>query len=347
MEVLSPERKKEMPNALRTQHSALIFMDCRNFKDLLDSYLSAELAVETNHAILRHTENCPPCRAELAGRRQLREALQRACTQEKMSEEACERLRARLRAEAAGKKTSSGFGVLEWLKKAWAGLSARPQWSLPLALTTATLLMIGGVSLLRSAAVAELNAALIDQAVGDHRTCATKFINASGLPAMPKSAEKDDRAYLDLPDAARAGAEGLQLRAAHVCSFGGRRFAHLVYTPATKESQLISLLVTQRDAQAVKSGQLPSDAGNQGDWTHFFRDSDPEHLALGAYQTARHVVIVVSDLPEAENRNLARRLGTPVVDHLRQAEQTAQLFQPVQWSVVVNLSRQEAGGRKQ
>lgn len=322
-------------------------MDCRNFKDLLDSYLSAELAVETNHAILRHAENCQPCRAELAGRRQLREALQRACTQEKMSEEACERLRARLRAEAAGNQTSPGLGASEWLKKSWVGLWARPQWALSLAAATAILLIIGGVYRLRPDAVPELGATLIDQAVGDHRMCATKFINAGGLPVMPKSAEKDDRAYLDLPNAARTGAQGLQLRAAHVCSFGGRRFAHLVYTPVIKDSQLISLLVTPRDAQAVKSGRLPSDAGDHGDWSHFWRDSESEHLALGAYQTARHVVIVVSNLPEAENRNLAQRLGPPVVEHLRQAEQTAQLFQPLQWLVSIDLNKQEAGGSRQ
>ena len=71
-------------------------MDCRDFKEMLDSYFCQELAVETNHAILCHAEHCPPCRNEMASRRSMREALQRACAQDQMSDEACERLRALL-----------------------------------------------------------------------------------------------------------------------------------------------------------------------------------------------------------------------------------------------------------
>src|SRR5262245_60493748 len=75
-------------------------MDCHNFKEMLDSYFCEELTVETNHSILNHAEHCPPCRNEMASRRSLRQALQRACAQDQMSEDACERLREMLRTEA-------------------------------------------------------------------------------------------------------------------------------------------------------------------------------------------------------------------------------------------------------
>ena len=53
-------------------------MECRDVREMADSFLSEELLTETNHEILRHLETCPVCRADLAGRRALREAVQRA-----------------------------------------------------------------------------------------------------------------------------------------------------------------------------------------------------------------------------------------------------------------------------
>src|SRR5262245_50222817 len=75
-------------------------MDCQNFKELLDSYLCGELAIETNHSILRHAERCGACRGEMAARRNLRVSLRSVCSKEKMSDLAMERLRERIRSEA-------------------------------------------------------------------------------------------------------------------------------------------------------------------------------------------------------------------------------------------------------
>jgi anti-sigma factor RsiW len=50
-------------------------MQCRDFRELADSYLSDELLVETNHDVIRHLETCPDCRRELAARRELRSKL--------------------------------------------------------------------------------------------------------------------------------------------------------------------------------------------------------------------------------------------------------------------------------
>ena len=81
-------------------------MDCRAFKDLLDSFLSDELMVETNHAILWHAERCATCRAEMEARQRLRVILRRIRDNSKLSAEFHERLRERLRAEAVAEKTS-------------------------------------------------------------------------------------------------------------------------------------------------------------------------------------------------------------------------------------------------
>ena len=49
--------------------------DCRQVRDRMDSYISGELTVESNHDVLRHLERCDSCRAELARREQTRALL--------------------------------------------------------------------------------------------------------------------------------------------------------------------------------------------------------------------------------------------------------------------------------
>jgi anti-sigma factor RsiW len=45
--------------------------DCRQVRELMDSYISGELTVESNHDVLRHVERCDACRSELERRERL------------------------------------------------------------------------------------------------------------------------------------------------------------------------------------------------------------------------------------------------------------------------------------
>jgi anti-sigma factor RsiW len=60
-------------------------MNCRDFSEIADSYLSNELLVETNHDVIRHLEDCRECRTMLAERRALRERLKRAIVEARES----------------------------------------------------------------------------------------------------------------------------------------------------------------------------------------------------------------------------------------------------------------------
>src|SRR5262245_3615085 len=70
---------------------------CERILNLLDSYLSNELLVETNHEVLRHVEECRTCAAGLQNRTQVRSALQRAVSSEILAPELKARLQSRLR----------------------------------------------------------------------------------------------------------------------------------------------------------------------------------------------------------------------------------------------------------
>lgn len=279
-------------------------MECRNFKELLDSYLCEELAVETNHQMLNHTEHCPPCRTEMASRRNMRESLRRACSKDRMSDEACARLQAKLRHEAA---VSSLKPASSWRER-WLSLFEF-RLALPIAATAAILILaIAGISsyLRTENSSLELSNALVSEAASDHNKCAPKFIQTTKPAVMPDSVEP---AYIGLEKVAAPGAAGLHLHAAHVCAPDGRRFAHLIYT---REGALISLLVTERDNRALKVGQLPPTFQGIAEFQELKRDN----LSLGAYQTAKHVVLIVSDLPSAENNKLAQTLAIPVVNYI-------------------------------
>src|SRR5579864_9486700 len=55
-------------------------MQCREVRELADSFLSGQLLVETNHEVVRHLETCPDCRADFAARRVLRDRIRSAFT---------------------------------------------------------------------------------------------------------------------------------------------------------------------------------------------------------------------------------------------------------------------------
>ncbi|MEO7658910.1 MAG: zf-HC2 domain-containing protein, partial [Pyrinomonadaceae bacterium] len=47
-------------------------MQCREFREVSESYISDELLVETNHQVNHHLEHCSECRADFKSRRDLR-----------------------------------------------------------------------------------------------------------------------------------------------------------------------------------------------------------------------------------------------------------------------------------
>jgi hypothetical protein len=302
-------------------------MDCQNFKELLDSYLCEELAVETNHAMLCHAERCCSCRGEMAARRSLRASLRRVCSKEEMSDRAIESLRARIRLEA-GVEASSARTSGEKARRGWfAGLFK--VWFLT---PVAVALLLGaalGLYVLRRGGsddaqtemrlfpeqikALELSVSLMAESAGGHRTCAAHFVDATGPAEMPDSVKEFDPACAGLDKVAAEGASGLLLRAAHVCEFGDRKFAHLVYT---RGDRLISLLVTMRDCRALKSGAAPPFSGLSLGPQQFTLD----HIALGAYQTLKRIILVASDLPEDENAALVESLARPVAEYLRKTE---------------------------
>src|SRR4029079_13689233 len=61
-----------------TAEGAVVSLDCPQVRELMDSYLSEELSVETNHGVLRHVAEWRDCAAALERRQRLRALLPEA-----------------------------------------------------------------------------------------------------------------------------------------------------------------------------------------------------------------------------------------------------------------------------
>ncbi|MBA3805031.1 MAG: hypothetical protein H0X14_04885 [Acidobacteria bacterium] len=319
-------------------------MQCRDFREVADSYLSDELLVETNHHVLAHLESCADCRRELAARRHLRQTLRRSfesASELQIDTDFAARLRTQLRAKALDQSSPTFVGSRAWLAIAACLLvvftfglvfvrqhmqAPSPQRSRADGenFNTAEAKLPAQQQSRAGGANAAVNVVMRDAArfaAGDHRNCAIKF----NLPEAPIDLEvagrKYDRAYINLAKAVTdqlAGASGaIEFVEAHSCVFEGRRFAHLVLR---QHNRLISFLVTDLDSPDTDERPVQADAN---DSPQIIACSQVEGYQVSCFETASHAVFVVSDLSEADNLNSARVLAPAIYRHLSRAENSA------------------------
>jgi len=216
-------------------------MECRDVRDLADSFVGEELLTETNHELLRHLESCPACRAEIDGRRRLRESLRAAmdrAPQLTPRPEFTAALHSQLR-RASG--VDGSRRLTTW--RPWLALAAM------IILAVA----IGVAYRTRSA-----DTTLARTAVGDHRNCALQFRLAEKPISLAEAARRYGAVYQvveQLPPADVVTTAGTaRVLERHACVYGGRRFAHVVLR---YQGKLVSVLVTAADSTRIAPTPVP------------------------------------------------------------------------------------------
>jgi hypothetical protein len=161
-------------------------------------------------------------------------------------------------------------------------------------------------------------------AAGDHRDCAIGHRLPDRPIALEDAGRQYDPVYKDLAQAvmSRSGEfiDLIDLVAAHACVFKGRWFGHIV---VRYRSRLVSLLVTKLENQggaALARKKLAKDPEAQ-----VIGCSTAAGYRISCFRTVSHAVFVVSDLEEAENLALARKLAPSVYEHITRAEDIARV----------------------
>jgi len=267
-------------------------MECRDVRELADSFLGEELLTETNHEILRHLETCPACRADLASRRELRDRTRRAFQSARNldpSPEFVTQLRTRLQDTAHQGPARRGFRIQGW-------------WAL-----AATVLLAVTLGLAyRGRDWIAATSALARAAVGDHRNCALQFRLAEKPISLDEAAQRYGAAYRVLeslpPDDVVTAVGPAHVLERHACVYGGRRFAHIVFD---YRGARVSLLVT-----AIEGGvqlALPGEA-----LPHVTSAGRIDEMSVVSFRTSRQMVFFAGDVPQADLMKLADAVAEPL-----------------------------------
>lgn len=254
-------------------------MNCTEFDEIADSYLSDELLVETNHDLIRHLENCGGCRNVLAQRRELRTRMRSAVRSSSVVDPVfASRVRTQIRAGAGVGATASRFFIPAFaaaavLFAAFLGVAVYLNTTTPTAeFAQANIEDSWHESGLMSA---------LHQAIGNHKNCGLKFGN------------NDAKEVSDEPDYAALRSEfaaNLELVEKHDCIYNGRRYAHTILRSGAK---IISILKTESDATGDSKTIVSSPI---------------ENFQIAEFESGSKAIFVISDLPEAENLQIARTI---------------------------------------
>jgi anti-sigma factor RsiW len=256
-------------------------MECRDIRELADSFLSEQLLVETTHDILRHLSQCPSCRTEIESRRRLRTALRGAF--DRSSE-----LRATPEFLAS---------VGRHVREHQSARSRAARWSVrPMLAIAATLLLVSAVAF---GGREWLGASLLHAALGDHQNCAIRFRLKEKPISLEETAQRFEPAYRSLlavaPSPARLSNGELTVLERHSCVYDGRRFAHIVLR---YRGTLVSVLVTPD-----RLAKVPSELAVDG-------------TRVSSFRAGRFAGFVVSSASEAETREIAAAVAGPVKNAL-------------------------------
>lgn len=270
-------------------------MQCREFREISDSYLCDELLVETNLQIFRHLENCRDCRTDFAARRELRGKLKTAvrnADEFQIDPIFFNKLKANLR-ESALQQT------------AWSKLFFNPKLLAPVMAGLVITVVVGlgyvsffntnGPVVISQNSVVKGLTEIALKAVGDHEDCALEKLQT--WEAMSKEDYADKAVYSEKvlqPLKAKFSGD-LEMLHAHDCIFEGKEFTHVILK---KGSHIVSVFFDKND-------QFP-----QADSTTASIISEEERgLRVASFQIRNQAVFVVSDMPETENLSAARILS--------------------------------------
>ncbi len=277
-------------------------MNCRDFQEIIDSYLSDELLTETNHDILRHLEDCVNCRKVIEARREVRGRLRNAvlnAPQYQIGKNFTHSLRTHLKHEALRNEQTKSTSWFNF--GSWAAVAA----GLVLVFTFGFILLNNSNKPDAPTIASEPHMTtefpqshIVNAAFSDHEYCAIEYDlqHPVRLAKTPVKYEKFEQIAISQIKEILAGYE---LKKSHTCEYENTDFTHLVLV---KGNQTVSLMLTKREKTEKFSENISFSTSNK-------------------YESARFdvgdtAVFVISGLDRKMNFKIADTLYDPLQKYL-------------------------------
>ena len=272
---------------------------CEKIRQYLDSYISGELLVETNHEVLEHLEQCLACSQEMEARMRVRTSLRNAVRGEVVPADLEQKVRRKIHASQPVRLWIAGFS-LRWMS----------------AVAALVLLSVGAGIVLRQrqtqnayiAAVAERLPGILRVGLRDHIHCAVFRKYPKDPPTLAQMGESLGPQYAGLvPFVKQKLPDAYQIILAHQCSYQGRHYIHVVLKGP---SSLGSLVITQKNSgESMQNFQLAPVLHAAG--VPLYRGG-AEQFQVAAFETPAYLAFFVSNLPAENNLQLASALAPGV-----------------------------------
>ena len=271
-------------------------MQCREFREIADTYLHDELLVETNIQVHSHMEHCADCRKEFGRRHELRQMVRLAMnspTELEIKPHFENRLRAELRDYAMQRHGWRKF------------FSVRLMVPVMASLVIVAAIAVGLISNWNShrtelarqrSEFATAYTALLNDAAADHQDCALAKQMMWNSMSKIESAEKTLYTEKVIKPLQKQLSGNVEYLYAHDCPYDGRIFTHIILRD---NDHIVSILID-------KSGNIPAMAQNLGDSIVLEK---PNGLQVAGFQKGDQAFFVISDLPETDNLSIARTIS--------------------------------------
>jgi Putative zinc-finger len=285
---------------------------CEKIRRYMDSYISNELLVETNHEVLRHLEACPSCSAEVEARSRVKTRLKAAVESQSVPVDLQVKIREQIRqpesrpvvtatrtrwAMAAAAAVVLTAGV--WVTRTRTGLpdladrQAQNAFIQRVSQTVSTVLRVG---------------------LGDHIHCSVFRKYPKKAPSLEQMAESMGPAYKGLVQLVKASVpDQYRIIMAHQCGYGGRRFVHVTLSDGSK---LISLVIARKEPG--ESMETLSPTVRRSGVALYQAATDRYEVA--GFEAKQYLAFVVSDLSSTNNLQLASNLAPAVQAFLNKAQ---------------------------
>lgn len=278
-------------------------MNCKDFREIIDSYLSDELLTETNHDVLYHLEHCVGCRGEIEARRIVRGQLRSAVRNESQNVIESRFQENLIRNLKEGSVNSPGRRISNFLSRnAWVAAAAGvlivfsigfivfdSSSSVPIVEGT------GGESHL----ISELRPShIVNVALGDHEYCAIKHgASKDHKVSLVKASEEYRGMEKVVVPPLKEVLANYELSGSHFCRYKDVKFAHLILRD--RERNAVSVLVADSNGyEKLKNKEI--------------QKFSTDKYRIARFDTSKQVIFVVSELDEQKNFEAIEALFDPV-----------------------------------